>query len=668
MDGLRRYTDLSERCFFADDKKFVCEYIETSNISIRRFAKDHKLNYARIANWMLKWRCLKDTGKDTFYEDGSGRPPKLDSASSIALCSYLRDCRQAQNAPTMAQVRTKIASEVKATAQRRGIATEDGRIDRKTELNILKAHNCEEGKCQFKTRARIINEADPRNVYTMACMMWAFCSLLVSCMCYNWDATQFYVSPDVSNTVVYIKSANGHEDVPLTRESSGGLGISIKYYHFHNSAGETAPAVYVVADDSMADGDFFVLPVVGLGNSTEVGSLGYLCFCKTRNCNDKYYRYFAKTIVIPFVKKVRDVHQPLNEDGSPMRAFVMCDGEESQIRVFQEEEIRELFRENMIDFGKTPASCSAILQSSDVSMFFKATKQVLKSIQDQQYRSDILDRNLRTAFIHYRTQRNSGLSPAMESKIVDALQQICYTIHKTLNPDIIKKGYSDCGQDAPISLDLNGVETYAKYEACIQKCKRKLTVAECQIMRDNLPHFVGIMRQHGKITEAEMNERQIPNYNNFDSDRKPKDQRTLHKQRAVVMNADDVVSQFIDYQRHREAHRAALEARRIHREITAADRQAAKAAREVEKRRRSLLTDEEKRQESNAKRQATIARNREERARQQLLRIGNGNSNDGNSQISDSHDGTRNQLTEIFEGNSDDSNDGYLSLEDEVPL
>ena len=87
---------------------------------------------------------------------------------------------------------------------------------------------------------------------------------------------------------------------------------------------------------------FFVLPIVGLGNSTEVGSLGYLCWCKTRNGNDKFYLWFAKTIVIPFVKKVRDVHQPLNEDGSPMRAFVMCDGEESQIRVFQEEEIREL--------------------------------------------------------------------------------------------------------------------------------------------------------------------------------------------------------------------------------------------------------------------------------------------------------------------------------------
>lgn len=333
----------------------------------------------------------------------------------------------------------------------------------------------------------------------------------------------------------------------------------------------------------MSDGDFFVLPIVGLGNSTEVGSLGYLCWCKTRNGNDKFYLWFAKTIVIPFVKKVRDVHQPLNEDGSPMRAFVMCDGEESQIRVFQEEEIRELLTENMVDFGKTPASCSAILQSSDVSMFFKSTKQVLKSIQDQPYGSNILRANLKTAFINYRSQRTSGLSTAMESKIVDALQQISYTIHKALNPDIIKKGYSDCGQDAPISLDLNGLETYAKYDTCIQKCKRKLTIAETQIMRDNLPHFVGIMRQRGKITEAEMDERQIPNYNNFDSDRKPKDQRALHKQRAVVMNADEVVSQFIDYHQLKEARRRATEANRIQKEITALDRQAAKAAKEAEK-------------------------------------------------------------------------------------
>jgi hypothetical protein len=141
---------------------------------------------------------------------------------------------------------------------------------------------------------------------------------------------------------------------------------------------------------------------------------------------------------------------------------------------------------------------------------------------------------------------------------------------------------------------------------------KKLSVQEDQVMKDNLPHFAEIMRQRGKITEAEMDAKGIPNYNNFDSDRKPKDQRALHKQRAAVMNADDVVAQFIDYQRQRAAHIANREARQKLREDTADERQAAKAAKEAEKRRRSLLSPDEKREEANAKRRATIARKREE--------------------------------------------------------
>ena len=71
-------------------------------MSLRRFAANHNLNHVRIAKWMGKWRTLKATGRDTFYEDGSGRPSKIDSVSSMDLCSYLRDGRQSQNAPSMA--------------------------------------------------------------------------------------------------------------------------------------------------------------------------------------------------------------------------------------------------------------------------------------------------------------------------------------------------------------------------------------------------------------------------------------------------------------------------------------------------------------------------------------------------------------------------------------
>ena len=57
-----------------------------------------------------------------------------------------------------------------------------------------------------------------------------------------------------------------------------------------------------------------------------------------------------------------------------MRAFVTCDGEPVQIEVWQEAELLEAFKEALIDFEKTPASCSGICQASDVSNFFKASK------------------------------------------------------------------------------------------------------------------------------------------------------------------------------------------------------------------------------------------------------------------------------------------------------
>ena len=300
--------DLSGYCFFPEDKKNICEHILSKKIPQRKFAGDHKLKKSRIAKWMKQYKTFKDTGIDTFCDDFGGRPPILDSDGSITLCRYLKERRQNQDAPNLHQFKLKVIDEVKASAMRKGIANPDGIIARRTIYNIMKRHDCSEGKCQFKTRARIVNEADPRNAYTMICMMWAFCSRLDACMCFNWDATQFYITSDAEDMAVYIKGDQGN--IPLTRESSGMLGVSIKYYHFHNSEGETAQSVYIIADNSMDEDAFFVQPIVGLGNSTEVGSKGFLCWCKTRNCNEKFYRWFAKEIVIPFIKKVREVHQP----------------------------------------------------------------------------------------------------------------------------------------------------------------------------------------------------------------------------------------------------------------------------------------------------------------------------------------------------------------------
>lgn len=182
MNGIRPYMDLSGYCFFPEDKKNICEHILSNKIPGRKFASDHKLTHPRIAKWMRQYKIFKNTGIDTFCDDFGGRPPKLDSEASMSLCQYLRERRQNQDAPNLHQFKLKVIDEVKASAMRKGIANADGIVDRKTMYNIMKSHECREGKCQFKTKARIVNEADPRNAYTMICMMWAFCASTHACM------------------------------------------------------------------------------------------------------------------------------------------------------------------------------------------------------------------------------------------------------------------------------------------------------------------------------------------------------------------------------------------------------------------------------------------------------------------------------------------------------
>lgn len=66
-----------------------------------------------------------------------------------------------------------------------------------------------------------------------------------------------------------------------------------------------------------------------------------------------------------------------NEDGTPMRGFLTCDGKPYQNEVFQEPEMIDAFKTAILDFTKSPASCSAICQSSEASNFFKASEKML---------------------------------------------------------------------------------------------------------------------------------------------------------------------------------------------------------------------------------------------------------------------------------------------------
>ena len=78
----------------------------------------------------------------------------------MELCTFIKSGRRNQDVATTTQISQKIKSKIITSAGRRGIANNDGKFSRTTEWWIWKSHQCEEGKCQLKTHARIINEAD----------------------------------------------------------------------------------------------------------------------------------------------------------------------------------------------------------------------------------------------------------------------------------------------------------------------------------------------------------------------------------------------------------------------------------------------------------------------------------------------------------------------------
>ena len=88
---------------------------------------------------------------------------------------------------------------------------------------------------QLKGSARIDAEKDPRNSFAMAAMIEALCKHLSPAMLFNWDATQYALSPDKDEIWVYQK---GKDFGPLTSESGGGTFLSIKHCHFHNASCE----------------------------------------------------------------------------------------------------------------------------------------------------------------------------------------------------------------------------------------------------------------------------------------------------------------------------------------------------------------------------------------------------------------------------------------------
>ena len=303
---ITRHADLRPLMASKEGKMIIAEDFLNSGLTLKEYSARHGLAESTLFDYKDKFLKLVNLGIDCCY-DGPGRPRSIDKVGEENLAQILQNRRAEKNSPTKRDFTSLVIAEATQTKRRKGEAGVVTEISWHTIEKLRVTLNIDEGEGQITTNARSEAESDPRNAYSMYCMNKAFCIQLKPYMIGNWDATQFIVQSDGDTTLLFIKSEDRSvKQQPLTKVGSGDLGVGIKMYHFHNAHGIPAIPVFVMADDSLDAEDFIHHKVDGLGYTNDFDKYGYVCFTKTRCCNKAFYRWYAKTIVVPFVKMSRE--------------------------------------------------------------------------------------------------------------------------------------------------------------------------------------------------------------------------------------------------------------------------------------------------------------------------------------------------------------------------
>ena len=213
-----------------------------------------------------------------------------------------------------------------------------------------------------------------------------------------------------------------------------------------------------------------------------------------------------------------------------MRAFCYCDGEQIQIETFLEDDILDELARALIDLGKSPASCSATCQSSDASPLFRAIKRLLQGIFSKHWESAGLAAALSRIF---------SSRPNLEgqkSRLIPALQQIICAIRTVMKDEIIKEGYACIGQ-YPFC-----------FKTIMSKCTTTIPDIEFRKMEEALPDLSVYFSRHGRLSEEIMDQKLIMSVNDQASRQKPKDQRVLPQERAILLTAQDSIAKYKNHQ------------------------------------------------------------------------------------------------------------------------
>ena len=406
----------------------------------------------------------------------------------------------------------------------------DGKISDRTIRNYYKMEKFSIKNGSMRPDARLESEFDLRNALSQIIMWDSMFQYVTRLCCFgNYDATQFEFGPgDRKQKVVVPPGFKREKCRPVSTTSTAkdkDMNYYIKYYCVVNAAGYLSPKwVFVIADSSMDKDDCKWYAVRGLSQNEE--EVGYICFCQTRCCNAKFYRWFNSHILVEFIQQIK-----ANEDlplGAPF--FMHCDGEHTQIDVYMTEECSKEFSDVHAMIGKVCASSTAVSQALDAYILFKGTKSALRGLQpeDYMYQEGLLGRINAVVDLH-----SKDFNSADKRRLGPGLLAIRIAIINTMKPKHIVECFTQIGVNKDCSLNIDQV---------LRQFSCTLSHSEFANLMMLLPACRKKFLKDGGLPDAVLNEFDCVKRRGYNG--KDKDTLTLCRMRCKIVNHLGTLSQY----------------------------------------------------------------------------------------------------------------------------
>jgi hypothetical protein len=275
----------------------------------------------------------------------------------------------------------------------------------------------------------------------MAAMNEAFANGKAAHNIGNFDATQFIVSEKNGEPLVSIKKKE-EDNIPVTLEEESTFDQGIKWMFLCTAAGHIGDDVFLLSDSTMGEEDFQYVRIRGLTHTCNPAASGWLCFCKTRCGNEKFFKWYITEVLVNFVEDVRHL---LPDDMKDVCMYIVADGEEVQVKPIENDDVDAILFQHKIDIGKGPASCTGTVGNAcDRSHLFKASKKVLKcinSINKSDFEEPILEVSVNQSISELRPK----LTVAKRSFISKGVVKVVRSLGKVVNPQIVMHGFERIG-------------------------------------------------------------------------------------------------------------------------------------------------------------------------------------------------------------------------------